>query len=227
MIVTGTMVSCNFDDDFTEPNVVSLERGPQEVPVDLNGSTTRDVTIYTGNITGGDRTFDINVGGTLNAAAYNIPASVTVPGGSNQATFSITIADEGINPEGETLLLSVAPSADYSVGNNLTLNVAQACDPEFRINFAFDGYASETTWELTDAEGNLVFAGGGWEDGTTTASVMRCINPGEYTFTVFDAYGDGLTYPNVGSVTLLYGGVEIGVIPGNFGEEGSIEFTAN
>src|SRR5690606_3609429 len=109
MIVTGTMVSCNFDDDFTEPNVVSLERGPQEVPVDLNGSTTRDVTIYTGNITGGDRTFDINVGGTLNAAAYNIPASVTVPGGSNQATFSITIADEGINPEGETLLLSVAP----------------------------------------------------------------------------------------------------------------------
>lgn len=220
----GALVSCDFDDDFTPPDYVTFERGPQEAPVDLNGSTTREIKVYTGNVTGADRTFNINVAGTLNAAAYSVPATVTVPGGSNEASFTVEISDVGIDPEGDTLIFSITPSADYSVGGNLTLNVAQACDPEFRMNFAFDGYASETTWELTDAEGDVVFAGGGWTDGTATASVMRCINPGVYTFTVFDVYGDGLTYPAEGSVTLLYGGEEVAVIPGDFGEEASVTF---
>ena len=53
---------------------------------------------------------------------------------------------------------------------------------------------------------------------------MRCINQGIYTFTVFDVYGDGLTWPTEGSVTLLYGGQVIAVIPGDFGDEASVTF---
>lgn len=224
LFTMGALVSCDYDSDFTPPNYVTFERGPEEVAVDLNGSETREVTIYTGNVTGQDRTFSINAAGTLNSAAYNVPATVTVPGGSNEATFTVEISDMNIDPEGDTLILSIAPSADYSVGSSYTFNVSQFCDPELRINFAFDDWASETTWELKDADGNLVFTGGDWANGTATASVMRCVNPGEYTFTVYDDYGDGLTDPDEGSVTLLYGGIEVAVIPGDFGSEASVTF---
>ena len=227
MAVSSTLfVGCDYDTDHTPPNYVSFQRGPTAVGVDLNGSTSQEITVYTGNIVGNDRTFDIRVLGTstLNAEAYTVPATVTVPGGTNEATFTVDISDVNISPEGSTIILGFAPADGLFIGSNHTLNVSQLCDPDFRMNFAFDGYASETSWELHDSEGNLVFAGAGFSDGTPTASVMRCINPGVYTFTVYDAYGDGLTYPNEGSVTLLFGGEQVGFIAGDFGEEASVTF---
>ena len=226
VVSSSIFVGCSSDDDFTPPNYVTMQAGPAAVGVNLNGSTTHEVTVYTANIVSSDRVFDIVVNGssTLNAGAYSVPATVTVPGGTNEGTFTVEVSDVNINPNGDTLILGIAPGGEYYVGNTLTLNVSQLCDPEFRINFVFDGYASETTWDLTNVDGEVVFEGGGFTDGTATASVKRCINPGEYTFTVYDAYGDGLTYPTTGSITLLYGGEEITVIPGNFGEQTSFTF---
>lgn len=99
-------------EEFTPLNYVTFETGPIEVPEDLNGSTTREITVYTGNITGADRTFNINVGGTLDAAAHNVPETITVPGGTNEVSFTLDVADVGIDPEGDKLILSIAPGAD-------------------------------------------------------------------------------------------------------------------
>lgn len=221
LITAVTFVSCDYDDDAEPLNYVTFERGPQSVPVDVGGSESREITVYTGNVTGADRTFNINTAGTLSSTAFNVPETVTVPGGSNEATFTVEISDQGIDPEGDTLILSIAPDAGYSVGSNYTFNVSQFCDPELRINFAFDDYASETSWELTDTDGNVVFAGGGWADGTASAVVTRCIDPGTYVFNLSDAYGDGIID---GSVTVLYAGEEVVVIPGDFGSETSVTF---
>lgn len=226
VLVAATVFGCDSD-DFTEPDYVSFQAEPASVLVDFGGTASYDIRVYTGNITSSDRTFELEVESatTLPSEAYSVPSTVTVPGGSNEGILTIELSDSGIDPNGDNLRIGFAPRQSGYVGEDINVAVGQFCDPQLVFNFVFDGYASETTWIVEDSEGETVLSGGPWSDGTSSASVARCLGPGDYVFTVYDAYGDGLTYPTTGSITLLYGGEELAVIPGNFGAEGSVSFT--
>ena len=47
-------------------------------------------------------------------------------------------------------------------------------------------YISETSWEITDAAGNIIASGAGAE-----SSEFSCLDDGDYTLTAADSYGDG------------------------------------
>ncbi|MDG1331051.1 MAG: S8 family serine peptidase [Crocinitomicaceae bacterium] len=72
------------------------------------------------------------------------------------------------------------------------------------LSITFDNYPEETSWEITS--GSSVVASGGTyasqADGSTL-NIPLCLNDGCYTFTISDAYGDGIccAYGN-GSYTL-------------------------
>lgn len=218
-------VSCENDDEFVPPNYVTLE-DDESVGVEIGETTSQEVTVYTANITGNDRTFDLSVNNktTLGAAAFEIPASVTVPGGTNSATFTVQVSGMNLGVAGRELVLDIAGSGGISSGSPYTLLVTPTCEgTDFVISFQFDGYASETDWELSDADGNIILTGGGYTDGTATASRSLCLESGTYIFTVTDSYGDGLTYPSMGSITLSYAGDELAVIDGDYGEGTSVE----
>ena len=56
-----------------------------------------------------------------------------------------------------------------------------------------DDYPSETTWEVTDDAGNILFSGGPYTETETQYTEEFCLDPeGCYTFTIFDSYGDGI-----------------------------------
>lgn len=225
VIILGGFVSCDYDDDMTPPNYVTFDATSSSTQVAIGGSTSYDVSVYTGNIVSTDRTFDIAVRETssLSSAAYSLPETVTIPGGSNEAVFTIDIEDVDMVPNGGNLIMGLVPQAGLSAGRDLNLNVTWSCDTPLVIDFVFDAYASETGWEVTDTEGNVLLEGGGFEDGMTGASVERCLPEGDYTFTLLDAYGDGISAP--GGATLSYNGVELAVVPGSFTTETSIDFT--
>lgn len=227
IIISVTIfVGCESD-DFNEPDYVSFQAEPASVLVDFGGTASHDVKVYTSNVASADRTFELyaDTTTTLPSQAYSFPTSVTVPGGTNEGVFTIELSDTGINPNGDNLIIGFAPREGGFVGDNKVIEVGQFCDPQLVFDFVFDGYASETTWKVEDAEGNVVLTGGPWSDGTPTASVARCLGPGEYVFTVYDQYGDGLTFPETGSITLTYGGEELAFIPGDFNAETSVSFT--
>lgn len=77
----------------------------------------------------------------------------------------------------------------------------QNCDKEeLTLAITLDNYGSETTWNLKNASGEVVAAGGPYADGAN-GTVMRetiCVESGCYTLSILDAYGDGLccTYGN-------------------------------
>lgn len=223
--------SCEIgDDDFSAPNYITFANKVENIGVEIGGSTSYDVKVFTANTTGADRTYPVEVASssTLDAGAYTVPGSVTIPGNSNEGIITIQISDVNIGDTGETLVLNLIDNGDYSTGASATLNVTQVCPTgDFFINFTFDGYGSETTWEVKDANGDVVASGGGYEDGQESASSKLCLDSGDYTFTVFDSYGDGLSYPANGSVTLVYNGAAVGSIEGDFGTEASIDFTIN
>lgn len=228
LIATTFLVACDSD-DFNEPNYVSFETGASNIQVDFGGSVSHEVKVYAGNVVGSDRMYEVNVIDSitsLGTEAFVIPTSVTIPGGTNEGVLTIEVSDNGISPNGETLGIGFTPGQNGFLGRDLTINVSQFCDPQLVFDFVFDGYASETSWQVEDSDGNVVLSGGGWADGTATASIGRCLGQGEYVLTVYDQYGDGMTYNGAeGSVTITYGGEEIGFVDGDFGSETSVSFT--
>ena len=56
-----------------------------------------------------------------------------------------------------------------------------------------DDYPNETTWELADEGGNIIYTGGPYDQTATLFTEEWCLDPEAcYTFTLFDSYGDGI-----------------------------------
>lgn len=78
-------------------------------------------------------------------------------------------------------------------------------DNALSLSITFDNYPEETSWTLRNASNTTVASGGtyGSQGDGSTLVIPLCIADGCYTFTITDAYGDGMccSYGN-GSYTL-------------------------
>lgn len=132
VLSTSLFVGCSSDDEVTPPNYVTFEAEELNFAIDENTSGTLDVTVYTANTTGSDRTFTINVdeSSTINADSYTLPQTVTVPANSNEVTFSIEVTDNSLGDSGEVLILDIADQEGLHRGEPLTVNIAKICEFE-------------------------------------------------------------------------------------------------
>lgn len=222
LVALVALVSLNCEmDDSANLNYVTFENDSRPFLVDVGGTTTENIKVYTGNITGSDRTFNISVDtlSTLDASAYVVPQSVTVPAGVNVADITVEVSDTMIGAAGETLILAFEETVETPTSPALVLNVSLVCpNAESVIAFQFDGYADETTWDVKDENGTIVSQGGGYANGQASASTTACLLAGEtYTFTVNDSYGDGLSFPEDGTASITYEGVVLSSVTGDFG----------
>ncbi len=81
----------------------------------------------------------------------------------------------------------------FSISNGGTTPPPAACTAT-TLSITFDNYPSETSWEITDANGVIVFSGGTYasQANGSTLTLANCIDTGCYTFTMKDSYGDGM-----------------------------------
>jgi len=111
--------------------------------------------------------------------------------------------------------------------------VTGPCAPA-TVNINLDQFQSETTWEIKDSTGNLLYAGGPYSQAPDYQPQFEtvCLPLGNLTFTIYDSYGDGLNGAlwggNDGSYyvmqcgdTLVYGNVP------NFGTDSTHVFTSD
>ncbi len=59
------------------------------------------------------------------------------------------------------------------------------------LELTTDNYGSETSWQITDSSSQTVVSGGSYASNTTYNEAV-CLDDGDYTFTITDAYGDGI-----------------------------------
>lgn len=165
------------------------------------------------------------------AAYFDVPATVTFPSGEDEVTLNLAVKESA--PQGDNLMLELVLDeaqvnpylAGYPYYKAQVLVTPPCQHNNVLLTFTFDGYASETTWEIKDSAGEAVASGGPYDDGQATEVLEYCLEDGAYTITVNDAYGDGLTYPNVGSIVLTQDGEEILFISGDFGKTITEAFT--
>ena len=87
-----------------------------------------------------------------------------------------------------------------------------------------DNYPQETSWSLSDDTASVVATGGPYETSAVEEVTLLCLEPGCYSFTVNDSYGDGIccAYGN-GSYTLTLGGNDLAT-GGDFADSETTEF---
>jgi hypothetical protein len=145
-------------------------------------------------------------------------ATVTITQGGNTVstgTYTGSLATYGLATitcstisgfTGGALVATVTTAGDANAANgtaNKTVTVnnnpAAAVSNNVNISVTTDRYASETTWEFTNAAGTVLASGGPWSNltanGTTVRPTVTVSNliPNEcYKFAIYDSYGDGL-----------------------------------
>jgi hypothetical protein len=222
--LTFAMFSCEEDNsgDSQTANYVGLENY-QTVELSDGQTVVVEGKILASEATGTDRTFNLVVdpSSTHGAANYSVPTSVTIPAGSKEGVYEVTVVGNGL-VDGNKIVVALAPSEDlnqttfygtYSNGvltgvgtTKSTFNLYRPCaSVRARLSIKFDNYPEETAWELYDSSFNLIDSGGFNPAGTaitgyaalgfadrSTFSVVKCLAPGTYTFVIYDDYGDGM-----------------------------------
>lgn len=159
----SVFVGCDYDDEYTPPNYVTFEKPTYGLIVNEGQSSTMNVTVYTANITNSDRTFDISIlpSTTLSAAAYTIPTSVTIPAGTNEATFTVEVSDTNLNNAGDKLIfklgeergLSTGPVLSANAGRFSTVNITRVCPFEIAGEYMITEGAATTSRPVTIVAG--------------------------------------------------------------------------
>ena len=97
-----------------------------------------------------------------------------------------------------SVVLSSSDGVDEDLSNNqlasqfVTLGGAQVT-----LTLLTDSYPGETTWSVSDANGATVWSGGPYASNETEYVETTCLTLGCYTLSVFDSFGDGMTYSGV------------------------------
>ena len=182
IISLTAFVGCSGDDDYTPPNYASFESRSMDLSVEQNSQASFDITVYTADVKGSDRNIPINVVGTstLNAEAYSVPATVTIPGNSNEGTFTVDLEDNNLSNSGGKLILSLGTTDDTKlVGSPLTLNVSKLCPFDVAGSYtnASEFFETEVPAEVVaGATANQYIAKNLFEDGTDVTFTVNADN---------------------------------------------------
>lgn len=237
LAILSACETADLDPQGTSYAALEAFEKPLEVPP--GGTLNREVKVYTANITNEDRVLNLLTSGvTLDAAAYSMPSTVTIPAGSNEGSFVVSLSDVNLDvalDKGVTINLEATP--EIATGDPFRLDVSQACptgEQKLRIAITLDRYPEEVYWRVRDAAGNTLIdstpgssAFWGGYAGLPRNSVQRaaiCLTPGDYTFQVYDQFSDGagpvlVTLP--GNITVFTSDGKYGFTPG------PIAFTVN
>ncbi|QYA25327.1 DUF1735 domain-containing protein [Gramella sp. MT6] len=132
------VVGCDYDDDMEPLSYVTFGETSGEIAVPQNGGGSFDVSVYTGNVTGSDRTFDVMVAesSTLPADSYSVPATVTIPANSNEASITVDFTDTSISNAGNSLVLSIESTPEVTAGDPLAISVSRDCPSELEGTYS-------------------------------------------------------------------------------------------
>jgi hypothetical protein len=237
-IFTGLLLGCENTERVVIAPHVSFENDRVFGLSPGEPSSTQDIKVYTNTTTGVDRVYSLVVVEaltTLTAAEYAVPGTVTIPANSREGQFPVTVTSSNLG-SGKNLAIDFGPIQDGTFdGAPLKLKAAVVCPlNDIAFQLVLDRYGSESSWNIVNGAGVIVAFGGPYTDtGTNAAQAPRnfsfCLANGNYVFTMFDSYGDGITGGS-GNGSFKLTNVKTGVVlvtGGTFASQSVHPFTLN
>lgn len=227
-----TSFSCEEELEPQNTNYVTFSDQSYAFSVEPNSTQEFEVTVFSANITGNDRTFAVEVDGSGAVdGTYQIPETVTIPANTNEGNLKFSLNDTNLGIATSVVSVNLVPELNLSTGYPTEISYSQSCtEVQATLDFDFDGYADEVSWEITDSLGGIVAsqALGSYANGQESASETITLCEGRsYTLTIYDDFGDGLSFPEDGSYSLSVGGSVLASGSGNYGASDSTDFDTN
>jgi hypothetical protein len=204
-----------------------------DVTVTPGETFNKSISIYSANITGEDRTIDLTATGTISAASYTMPTSVTIPANSNEAVLNLTFNENDLDIiVDKTLNIEMVANDNVIVGDGISLNVAKGCptgEGKAKVAVVLDAYPEELYWRIVNTDtgatamaNNASPAYGGYAGLSGTQRDAACLTNGNYRVDIFDQYGDG-----AGAFEITVNGVQVFQTSGAYGAGTSSTFVVN
>lgn len=196
-------------DPINGQEAYGFEVSAQTVTVTEEG-TTVEIGVVSATRTNADRTIPIaiDVESTGSSDDFTL-GSIVIPAGEHVATLEVTFDNFAgmVDCVTNTLILNLeAGQQGVNGAQQVILSYVRDFEcPDLFLNIEFDAYPGETTWEVTDLDGNVLFDGDGGDGSPVSENI--CVCPGEYVFTIFDSFGDGICCAyGEGSYEMVYNG---------------------
>lgn len=230
MMFSGILSSCSDDSATDNPlsgvNYISIEE-IKNVEISEGETAIIEVKVFASQASSADRVFDLQIITTAPPTAnadypittanpdyYSVPTSVTIPSGSKEGTFEVSVTATDLG-SGKRIVVGIVPKEGFHLatsqtspdaeGNfdviykNLVINAKERCfKNSLLVEIVTDRYGDETTWELYDSAMNLVGSGGPYPQQATNGEYPQspanfCLDNGNYTFIIYDnPYNDGM-----------------------------------
>jgi len=193
----------------------------------------KSVSVYTANISDTDRTINLTASGTIDAASYTMPTSVTIPANTNEAVVNLTFNETDLDIiVDKTLNIEMVANDNVMVGDGITLNVAKGCptgEGKVKVAVVLDSYPEEVYWRIVNTDtgatvmaNNATPAYGGYAGLSGTQRDAACLVNGNYRVDIFDGYADG-----AGAFEITVNGVQVFASNGAYGAGISSTFVVN
>ena len=144
------------------------------------------------------------------------------PGGSptfsTQSSPSVLYTSSGVY---EVSLVVENANGNDSIAKSIEVTLG---DLELSLSIQTDQYPSETSWEILDENGSIVFAGGGYSDPNTLHEHLICLSEGCYEFVIYDTFGDGICCDWGNGFYELTNFDDISIQGGSFGSSETVGF---
>ncbi|MBO4876336.1 MAG: T9SS type A sorting domain-containing protein [Bacteroidales bacterium] len=184
-----------------------------------NNTKSRNVLVSSGDVTivrvsepNGDycgypqSTPTITVKNASDFVVTSVVASYTCGDLSAEKTFDVSIAagatanlefDPIVIPEGEGSISFVVTTVNGGENQTQTpktanFNIQSHSGEGFRLSLTADYSSDQVTWDIKDAENNVLYSGDAGEYTGTPVVTDFCIGAGCYTFNLYDSGGNGL-----------------------------------
>jgi chitodextrinase len=170
-----------------------------------------------------DNSFSLSWAAVSGAVSYDVSVGGTVTTVSGTST-SITGLTAGTAYACKVRANCESGSSAYSEEVTVTTTGSNCVTGPVTLSLTFDNYASETSWSLVSG-GSTVASGSGYTANGSTITETFNVPAGDYTFTINDAYGDGIccSYGS-GSYTLRDAGNNVIASGGDFGSSESVQY---
>lgn len=175
---------------FLDASIVSID-----IPAGLNCGESQDLG-YTLTNFGADTLTSVTIHIILNGVAVDsVDWTGTLAMGESE-TLSVTLTDV-INGANEVVITASNPNgaADEIDVNNSASGSFDILTDGVMISLMLltDNFPEETTWEVSNENGDVLYEGGPYNQDATLETESFCLDPDDcYVFTIFDAYGDGI-----------------------------------
>lgn len=141
---------------------ITFEESSLSYVIDEGSTFNTEFTIFTASNVGSDTTLDLTVTGSLDAANYSVPASVTIPANTNEVTFSVSITENNLDKiNGETMSINLStPDGFYSGTTDLSIVVNVFCPSQIAGSYVYsDGNGKAATITAGTGVNNFIVSG--------------------------------------------------------------------